>query len=159
MHTETHSIMYTHTNHTVRRDKAKAMCVGEALEKCGAQTVGYLCSLPFRISHLKQNTTTSSSSCTHTITHTPCSPLREKHLLPLQCAEITVIRKERVGKQGMEREITSQDISLLMLGTGCSSTESPWSSRASLMHDHTQTRARTHTHANAAPEIIGWPRL
>lgn len=82
---------------------------------------------------------------THTITHTPCSPLREKHLLPLQCAEITVIRKERVGKQGMEREITSQDISLLMLGTGCSSTESPWSSRASLMHDHTQTRARTHT--------------
>lgn len=81
----------------------------------------YLCSLPFHTSHphILQTTASSSSSCTHVVTHPPCALLREKHLILLQCAEITVGRRERVGKQGVERKNISEDESLLLLCTCC----------------------------------------
>lgn len=132
MHAGTHSNMHPHINPTVRREKAKAMCCGEALERWRAEPVPAF--LP---------TASSSSSWMHAVTHTPCSPLREKHLLLLQCAAIIVKEKERVGKQGMERKNTSKDLSLLLLGTCCSSPE-PSELRS---FTHARPKKQTHTHA------------
>lgn len=91
--------------------------------------------VPSPIAH----TSSSSSSCTHTITHTPCSPLREKHLLLLQCAETTVMRKERVGKQGMERKKHIRGSLPVAAQHAPSLPQSRQSSGASLTHGLTQT--------------------
>lgn len=134
---------HTHTNRRVRTEKPKAMCVGKALERWRAD----LCSLPFLTSHpntLQTTTTTttvSSSSCIYTITHTPCSPFREKHLLLLQCAEITVIKKEKGGRT-RDREKKHIWGSLPVAALLPQSLQSPG---VSLMHSRTQRDTRTYT--------------
>lgn len=92
--------------------------------------------------------TPASSSCTHTITHTACALLREKHLLLHQCAEITVRRKERVVKQGMQRKNTSFVVAAQhVLFHGAVVAQELYS----YTHTHTHSQERT------PPDILKWP--
>lgn len=145
---------HTQTHTQAEERESKGSCVMREKPLRGGEQRLYLCSLPFHTSDLHTlQITASSSSCTHTHYHAPCAPLREKHLLLLQRAEITVMGKERVGKQGMERKNTSEDLSLLLLSTE----QLHRAVRAQELHSCTATHK--HTHTNAAQEIIGRPRL
>ena len=102
----------------------------------------YLCSLPFRTSHTDAQhhllvVLTHTHTHTHTVTHTACAPLREKHLFLLQCAEITVMRKKRVGEEEIHQRISH---------CTCCPTELSELRNFHRARTHAQTHKHTHKH-------------